>query len=50
VPHFREEWIETPFYANEPASQLVSAVMFIALCVYVWFGALKKEKEAAWTE
>lgn len=50
VPHFREEWIQTPFFANEPISQIVSAVMFIGLCLYVWFGALKKEKETPWTE
>ena len=50
VPHFREEWIETPFYANEPISQMVSAVMFVGLCFYVWFGSLKKEKETPWTE
>jgi putative OPT family oligopeptide transporter len=49
LPGFREEWIQTPFYANEPVSQLVSAVMFIGLCFYMWFGSLKKEKEAPWT-
>lgn len=43
VPGFREEWIQTPFYGNEPVSQVVSAVMFVGLCVYVWFGSLKKE-------
>jgi len=50
VPHFREEWIQTPFYANEPISQMVSAVMFVGLCFYVWFGSLRKEKETPWTE
>ncbi|HYA61861.1 MAG TPA: oligopeptide transporter, OPT family [Candidatus Sulfotelmatobacter sp.] len=50
LPRFREEWIQTPFYGNEPVSQIVSAVMFAGLCVYVWFGSLKKGKEVPWTE
>jgi len=50
LPRFREEWIQTPFYGNEPVSQIVSAVMFAGLCVYVWFGSLKKGKEIPWTE
>ena len=37
--------IKTPFYSNEPISQIVSAVMFIGLCVYMWFGSLQKVKE-----
>jgi putative OPT family oligopeptide transporter len=45
LPKYREDLIGTPFYANEPVSQTVSALMFIALCVYVWFGSLKHEKE-----
>jgi putative OPT family oligopeptide transporter len=46
VPGFREEWIHTPFYGNEPVSQAVSAILFVALCCYVWFGSLRKSKEA----
>jgi hypothetical protein len=42
LPHFREEWIQTPFYANEPASQIVSAVLFVGLCLYVWFSSQRK--------
>jgi len=38
--------VHTPFYANEPVSQMVSAVMFIGLCLYVWFSSVKG-KEAA---
>jgi putative OPT family oligopeptide transporter len=45
VPGFREELIRTPFYANEVISQIVSAVFFVGLCLYVWFGALRKGKE-----
>ncbi len=42
LPHFKEEWIQTPFYANDAVSQIVSALLFVGLCVYVWFGSLKK--------
>jgi len=46
VPGFREEWIQTPFYGNEPVSQAVSAMLFVGLCCYIWFGSLRKSKEA----
>jgi len=45
LPRFSEEWIQTPFYENLPISQTLSALGFVALCIYVWFGSLKKEKE-----
>jgi putative OPT family oligopeptide transporter len=44
LPKYREDMIRTPFFANEPISQSVSAILFIGLCVYVWMGATKKEK------
>jgi len=44
LPKYREDLVTTPFYANEPVSQTVSAVMFLGLCLYLWFGSLKKEK------
>jgi len=44
LPRYREDLVTTPFYANEPVSQTVSAVMFLGLCLYLWFGSLKKEK------
>jgi len=43
-PSFREDLIKTPFYSFNPVSQSVSALFFVGLCFYVWFGALKKEK------
>jgi hypothetical protein len=46
LPHFKEEWIQTPFYQNMPVSQSLSALCFVALCLYVWFSSLKEEKEA----
>jgi uncharacterized oligopeptide transporter (OPT) family protein len=43
-PWYKEELIKTPFYDNEPVSQLVSALFFIGLCFYLWLGSMKKEK------
>jgi len=43
-PSFREGLIRTPFYSFDPVSQSVSALFFVGLCFYVWFGSLKKEK------
>ena len=45
LPWFHEDFIQTPFYPNDPISQSVSALLFIGLCVYVWFGSLRKEKQ-----
>ncbi len=45
LPHFREDWIQTPFYQNMPLSQSISALFFVGLCLYVWFTSLKQEKE-----
>jgi putative OPT family oligopeptide transporter len=42
IPGYREDLIKLPFYSNEPVSQTVSLVMFIGLCLYVWYGSLKK--------
>ncbi len=46
LPHFKEEWIVTPFYAHEPVSQSVSALLFVGLCLYVWFSSLRKTSPA----
>jgi len=45
LPGYREELIRTPFYGNEAISQIVSAVLFMGLCIYVWIRSLHKEKE-----
>ncbi|MEO8277706.1 MAG: OPT/YSL family transporter, partial [Thermoanaerobaculia bacterium] len=47
VPSYRESWVKTPFYDNPAASQIVSSVFFLALCVYVWRGAMKESKPTA---
>jgi putative OPT family oligopeptide transporter len=39
---YREDLIKLPFYDNDPVSQIVSAIGFIALCIYLWRGAMKK--------
>ena len=44
IPGYREDLIRTPFYAYDPVSQSVSALLFIGLCLYVWFGSLRKER------
>jgi putative OPT family oligopeptide transporter len=44
LPPFSEDWIRTPFYGLDPISQSVSVVMFVGLCLYVWFYSVKKEK------
>jgi putative OPT family oligopeptide transporter len=44
IPGYREDLIHTPFYANEPVSQSVSALLFAGLCLYLWFASTKKEK------
>jgi putative OPT family oligopeptide transporter len=41
---YREDLITTPFYSNDAVSQTVSALLFIGLCLYVWFRSVRKEK------
>ena len=44
LPNYREEMIQTPFYNHEPISQSLSAIMFIGLCLYVWFSSVKAKR------
>jgi putative OPT family oligopeptide transporter len=41
---YREDLIKTPFYDADQVSQLVSIAGFVLLCLYQWFGAMKKSK------
>lgn len=50
LPSYREDLIHLPFYDSEPISQSVSALMFVALCIYVWYGSVRKPKEIEWTK
>jgi putative OPT family oligopeptide transporter len=43
-PWFRESLIKTPFYDNEPIAQIVSVVLFLGLCFYVWRASLGRAK------
>jgi len=43
IPGYREELIKTPFYSNDAISQTVSALLFVGLCFYVWFGSVKQQ-------
>ena len=38
---YAEDRIKTPFYDNVGIAETVSIVLFLALCAYVWRGALK---------
>ncbi|HET7522607.1 MAG TPA: OPT/YSL family transporter, partial [Acidimicrobiales bacterium] len=42
LPNFSEDAIRTPFYGDNPVSQIVSIVLFAGLCVYVWYGSLRR--------
>jgi len=44
IPGYKEEWIRTPFYGNELVSQSVSALLFVGLCGYLWFGSVRNQK------
>jgi len=46
LPSFREDLIQTPFYNSEPISQMLSAIFFVALCLYVWLASVKGKKVA----
>ena len=50
IPSFKESWVHLSFYENEPVSQTVSALMFVGLCLYVWFGSVQRKKEPEWTK
>jgi len=43
-PWFREDLIQTPFYDTPAVSQIVSLVLFLGLCLYTWYGSLKKDR------
>jgi putative OPT family oligopeptide transporter len=47
IPGYKEDWIRTPFYGDEWLSQTISAILFIALCCYLWFGSIRHKETAA---
>jgi putative OPT family oligopeptide transporter len=46
IPSYKEDWIRTPFYGNDLVSQSVSALLFVGLCVYLWFGSVRHKRES----
>jgi len=46
IKGYSEDWVRTPFYDNEAVSQLISAGLFVALCLYLWFGAMRHKENA----
>jgi hypothetical protein len=50
LPSFSESWIHTVFYNSDKYSQSVSTIMFVGLCLYLWFNSLHKPKEVRWTK
>ncbi|MCX5797679.1 MAG: oligopeptide transporter, OPT family [Elusimicrobia bacterium] len=47
VPGFSEEWVKTPFYGSDGASQTVSFLFFAGLCAYLWFRSVRRSSAAA---
>jgi putative OPT family oligopeptide transporter len=45
-PWYREDLIKTPFYDIDAVSQIVSIVLFIGLCLYLWFDSVRKPHDA----
>lgn len=45
LPFYREDLIKLPFYDHDSVSQCVSAGLFVALCIYVWYRSQSKPKE-----
>ena len=46
LPGYREDLIQTPFYTNDPISQTISAMLFVGLCLYIWFSSVKGKRTA----
>ena len=46
-PWYAEDNIKTPFYDNDAVSQIVSLVLFIGLCIYLWVDSTKKVEAEA---
>jgi putative OPT family oligopeptide transporter len=45
LPGFDSAWVRTPFFTNEPVSQTLSVLGFVAFCVYLWRGSLAKSSD-----
>jgi putative OPT family oligopeptide transporter len=47
LPGYTEDWLKSPFYDNVGVSQTVSALLFVGLCLYVWFGSTKRQSSSS---
>ena len=43
-PWYKEDLIKTPFFDVDWVSQIVSGLLFVALCLYLWYGSLKRAR------
>jgi putative OPT family oligopeptide transporter len=46
LPSYAEDKLKTPFYDSDAISQMVSIVLFLGLCAYLWFGSIRSAAEA----
>jgi len=46
LPGFSESWVTTPFFDNEPVSQIVSTIGFLGLVAYVWLNSNRRVAES----
>jgi putative OPT family oligopeptide transporter len=46
IPGYTEDWLKSPFYDNVGVSQTVSALLFVGLCFYVWYGSTRRTRES----
>lgn len=44
IPSYSEELIQTPFFHNEPVSQMISAVFFLGFVAYLWWGSVGRKR------
>lgn len=44
-PWYREDLVKMPWYDTLSISESISALMFVAMCGYIWFSSLKKVQE-----
>ncbi len=48
-PWYAEDKIKTPFYDNDMVAQGISALLFVGLCLYLWFQSVRRVDEATRT-
>jgi putative OPT family oligopeptide transporter len=47
IPGFSEDWLRSPFYGDEAVSQTIALLLFVSLCVYLWWTANRKDQATA---